>query len=253
MLCLWSKLSYCFWNGLKCFWILFFSELWGGWLEFTSVQLVEALVLSCLTPDNHRGDRFYSYLNIRTLANRISYFTSYESRLVFEILTSLQYGSHWRFFYDSEWFQKIIAWLVWNTNIWNPWSTFERGDKTIGKMSAKMTKSLSIMVFPNYQDESSVVRSRERCTGETSRHRRCLDECFVWRELPVLSFNPFSFLSAVFFLYLLKKGHYCCLVGLKPLRNPESKPQPKTLSSIWWIWGETYIKFYQTTYCHRIW
>ena len=162
MLCLWSKLSYCFWNGLKCFWILFFSELWGGWLEFTSVQLVEALVLSCLTPDNHRCDRFYSYLNIRTLANRISYFTSYESRLVFEILTSLQYGSHWRFFYDSEWFQKIIAWLVWNTNIWNPWSTFERGDKTIGKMSAKMTKTLSIMVFPNYQDESSVVRSREK-------------------------------------------------------------------------------------------
>ena len=162
MLCLWSKLSYCFWNGLKCFWILFFSELWGGWLEFTSVQLVEGLVLSCLTPDNHRCDRFYSYLNIRTLANRISYFTSYESRLVFEILTSLQYGSHWRFFYDSEWFQKIIAWLVWNTNIWNPWSTFERGDETIGKMSAKMTKTLSIMVFPNYQDESSVVRSRER-------------------------------------------------------------------------------------------
>ena len=159
MLCLWSKLSYCFWNGLKCFWILFFSELWGGWLEFTSVQLVEALVLS---PDNHRCDRFYSYLNIRTLANRISYFTSYESRLVFEILTSLQYGSNWRFFYDSEWFQKIIAWLVWNTNIWNPWSTFERGDETIGKMSAKMTKTLSIMVFPNYQDESSVVRSREK-------------------------------------------------------------------------------------------
>ena len=120
-------------------------------------------------------------------------------------------------------------------------------------MSAKMTKTLSIMVFPNYQDESSVVRSRERCTGETSRHRRCLDECFVWRELLVLSFNPFSFLSAAFFLYLLKKGHYCCLVGLKPLRNPESKPQPKTLSSIWWIWGETYIKFYQMTYCHRIW
>ena len=130
---------------------------------------------------------------------------------------------------------------------------FWGGDKTIGKMSAKMTKTLSIMVFPNYQDESSVVRSRERCTGETSRHRRCLDECFVWRELLVLSFNPFSFLSAVFFLYLLKKGHYGCLVGLKPLRNPESKPQPKTLSSIWWIWGETYIKFYQTTYCHRIW
>ena len=92
--------------------------------------------------------------------------------------------------------QKIIAWLVWNTNIWNPWSTFERGDKAIGKMSAKMTKTLSIMVFPNYQDESSVVRSwereRERCTGETSRYRRCLDECFIWRELLVLSFTLFS-------------------------------------------------------------
>ena len=101
-------------------------------------------------------------------------------------------------------------------------------------MSAKMTKRLSIMLFPNYQDESSVVRSRERerCTGETSRHRRCLDECFVWRELLVLSLDPFSFLSAVLFLYLLKKGHYGCLVGLKPLRNPESKSQPKTLSSL---------------------
>ena len=38
----------------------------------------------------------------------------------------------------------------------------EKRVKTIGKMSAKMTKSLSIMAFPNYQDESSVVRSRER-------------------------------------------------------------------------------------------
>ena len=65
-----------------------------GWLEFTSVQLVEGLVLSCLTPDNHRCDRFYSYLNIRTLANRNSYSTSYETKLVLEILISLQNGLH---------------------------------------------------------------------------------------------------------------------------------------------------------------
>ena len=183
-----------------------------------------------------------------SLANRISYFTSYNRRW--------DYDKNMGHIEDSFMIQSgrkrslqyIITWLVWNTNIWNPWSTFERGDKAIGKMSAKMTKTLSIMVFPNYQDESSVVRSRERererCTGESSRYRRCLDECFVWRELLVLSLNPFSFLSAVLFLYLLKKGHYGCLVGLKPLRNPESKPQPKALSFIWWIWGETYIKFY---------
>ena len=133
-----------------------------------------------------------------SLANRISYFTSYETTTKID-----WYVKYWHlcnighiegsFMVRKRSLQKIIAWLVWNTNIWNPWSTFERGDKTIGKMSAKMTKRLSIMLFPNYQDESSVVRSRERCTGETSRHRRCLDECFVWRELLVLSFNAFSF------------------------------------------------------------
>ena len=230
MLCSWSKLSFCFWNGLKCFWNLFFSELWlfwGGWLEFTSVQLVEGLVLSCLTPDNHRCDRFYSYLNIRTLANRISYFTSFNRRWDYDknmghIEDSFMIQSG-----RKRSLQQIITWLVWNTNIWNPWSTFERGDKTIGKMSAKMTKALSIMAFPNYQDESSVVRSRERererCTGETSRHRRCLDESFRLERTPCPFFQSFLVLSAVFFLYHLKKGHYGCLVGLKPLLNPESK------------------------------
>ena len=76
---------------------------------------------------------------------------------------------------------------------------------------------------------------------------------FRLERTPCPFFQSFLVLSAVFFLYLLKKGHYGCLVGLKPLRNPESKPQPKTVSSIWWIWGETYINFYQMAYSHRIW
>ena len=68
----------------------------------------------------------------------------------------------------------------------------------IGKMSAKMTKALSIMAFPNYQDESSVVRSRERererdVLERTADTGAALMSRFVWRELLVLSFNPFSF------------------------------------------------------------
>ena len=96
-------------------------------------------------------------------------------------------------------------------------------------MSAKMTKSLSIMVFPNYQDESSVVRSRERCTGETSRHRRCLDESFRLDRTPCSFF--YSFLAVVI-----------AAVGLKPLRNPQIPPTPtKKLSRLFEEYDEKHI------------